>query len=132
MRLPVTNEWRSYEENIIDTMTSYSPHPSHFISEIEVFAGCILGKTGAQTRRQREYSASMKDKHDRDVEYTIRCIMQGDEDGSNDEALERSIACLYVSFSNDQARPKIGYLASFAWVTASVCLQEVEKFLTPM
>ena len=89
-------------------MISYASHPSHFISEVEVFAGCILGKNGAQSKRQREYSVDMKDKHNRDVEYTVRCIKQGDSDGSNDEALERSIACLFVSLSNGRRRPKGG------------------------
>lgn len=96
-----------------------------------MFAGCILGKNGAQSRRQREYSADMKDKHNRDVEYTVRCIKQGDEAVGRDEALERSIACLFVSLTNGRVRPKIGILVSFAWVAAAVCLQEVENLLKP-
>lgn len=110
---------------------NYSTHPLHFISEVEVFAGCILGKNGAQTKRQREYSTEMRDKHNRDVEYTVRCIKQGDGDVSKDEALERSLACLYVARRPGQTRPKVGVLVSFAWVAAAVCLQEVENFLKP-
>ena len=121
----------SYEDNMVDTMMSYSSHPSHFVSEVEVFAGCILGKNGAQSKRQREYSVDMKDKHNRDIEYTVRCIKQGDGDSRNDEALDRSIACFFVSLSNGRKRPKVGILVSFAWVAAAVCLQEVENFLKP-
>ena len=137
-------------------MLSYSTHPPHFISEVEVFAGAIIGKNGAQSKRQREFSMSMKDKHERDVAYTITCIRHGDGDdeddgggvgiggggggkehvggvgggggGSKQEALERSIACLAVGVNTTKVRKKVGALVSFAWVAAGVCLREVERF----
>ena len=124
-------------------MLTYSTHPPHFISEIEVFAGAIIGKNGAQSKRQREFSVSMKDKHERDVAYTVACIRQGDcvDDDDDDEgvgfgggggggkreALERSIACLAVGVNTTRVRKRVGALVSFAWVAAGVCLREVEK-----
>ncbi|KAL9594745.1 MAG: hypothetical protein Q9219_006857 [cf. Caloplaca sp. 3 TL-2023] len=118
-----------YEDNMINTMSENSPHPTYFVSEVEVFAGALIGKHGAQTKRQREFSTSMKEKQDRDVAYTIQCILQGEEqDISKEEALERSIACLYVAIHEPRVRRRFGRLVSFTWVAAAVCLKEVEKF----
>ncbi|KAL8871665.1 MAG: hypothetical protein Q9174_002555 [Haloplaca sp. 1 TL-2023] len=120
----------AYEDNMVDTMMEHSAHPTHFVSEVEVFVGALLGKEGAQTKRQREFSSGMKDKHDRDVAYTVQCILQGeDEDSSKEEALERSIACLYVAVHEVRTRPRFGRLVSFTWVAAAICLKEVEKFI---
>lgn len=121
----------SYEDNLINTMFQYSTHPAHFVSEIEVFSGNILGKNGAQSKRQREFSKTMKEKHDRDMEYTVLSITRGDGDGDGDngraEALERSIACLYVACNTVRVRKKVGALVSFVWIAAAVCLKEVQR-----
>lgn len=71
----------------------------HLISELEVFVGTLLGKSGGvRTRRLREMSMDMKEKFERDVAFTVDCIARGsqEEDGK-DEALERSIACLAIA-----------------------------------
>lgn len=124
----MNNQYR-YEDNLMDTMFSYSIHPNQPLSEVEVFCGTILGTNGAQSKRQKEFSATMKEKHDRDVSYTVACITHGDE-GDRTEALERSLACLEVAlFSNTTVRQrKIGALVSFGWIAASVCLKEVDYF----
>ena len=109
-------------------MLSYSTHPPHFISEVEVFSGNIIGKNGAQNKRQREFSASMKEKHERDVDSTVKCIIQGEGNSGNSEALERSIAALWVGCNVVRVRKKVGTLVSFGWIAAGVCLKEVEKF----
>lgn len=113
----------------MDTMFSYSTHPKQPLSEVEVFCGTILGTNGAQSKRQREFSATMKEKHERDVSYTVACITHGD-DGDRTQALERSLACLQVAlFSNTMVRQKkVGALVSFGWIAASVCLKEVDYF----
>ena len=108
-------------------MLQYSEHPPHFISEIEVFSGNILGKNGAQSKRQREFSKTMTEKHERDVEYTVFSITRDDDGKSSEEALERSIACLYVACNVVRVRKKVGSLVSFAWIAAAVCLKQVEK-----
>ncbi|KAL8851617.1 MAG: hypothetical protein Q9221_003454 [Calogaya cf. arnoldii] len=120
----------AYEERISETMLENSFHPTHFVSEVEVFAGELLGKYGAPNQRQRETSTSMKQKHDRDVEYTVQCILHGEEEeeASRAEALERSIACLDVAVHEAKTRKRFGRLVSFTWVAAAVCLREVEKF----
>ena len=70
----------------------------------------------------------MKDKHERDVNYTVACIMQGNEKDGRVEALERSIACLAIACRTSRVRRKVGTLVSFGWIAAAVCLKEVEKF----
>lgn len=112
-------------------MLQFSAHPSHFVSEVEVFCGSIIGKNGSQSKRQREFSVSMKEKHDRDVSYTIMSILRGEENDEdmNEEALARSIACLDVARNYASVRKKVGKLVSFTWVAAAVCLREVEKFV---
>lgn len=101
----------------------------HHLSEVEVFSGSILGKTGGQSKRQRENAINMKEKNERDVAYTIACIVRDEDGKSSTEALERSIACLHVGCNLVRVRKKVGALVSFGWVAAAVCLQEVEKFV---
>ncbi|KAL8665874.1 MAG: hypothetical protein Q9168_007610 [Polycauliona sp. 1 TL-2023] len=128
--LPFARDTRdAYEDNMLDTMLENSIHPTHFVSEVEVFAGELLGKYGAPNKRQRESSTSMKEKHGRDVAYTVQCILHGeDEEASTAEALERSIACLDVAIHEGRTRKRFGRLVSFTWVAAAVCLREIEKF----
>ncbi|KAI9782141.1 MAG: hypothetical protein M1835_004106, partial [Candelina submexicana] len=61
----------TYEDNLIDTIYQYSTHPSHPLQELEVFAGVIIGKTGAQSKRQKEYSKGMREKFEEDVVFTV-------------------------------------------------------------
>ena len=118
----------SYEENLIDTMFNYSTDSNHFVSEIEVFSGSILGRHGGQSKRQRENSREMKAKFDRDVTFTVQCIKKGD-DGDEQDSLARSIACLSVSRNTRITRKRIGALVSFQWIAAATCLKEVEDML---
>ena len=76
----------------------------------------------------------MKEKHDRDMEYTVLCITRGDDDaegnGGRAEALERSIACLDAAcntVNTVRVRKKVGALVSFTWIAAAVCLKEVQR-----
>lgn len=123
----------SYDDHLLDTMTQYSTHPVHPLQEKEVFVGNIIGKTGAQSKRQRENSVSMKEKFERDVAFTISCIIKDPTTGRESaEALERSIACLAVAMEEKLARKKVGVLTSFKYVAAAVCLKEVERFQGPL
>lgn len=109
-------------------MFDYASQPHHHVSEVEVLSGSIIGKDGAQSKRQRDSSTTMKERHERDVEYIIKCILQGEDMSGTDEALERSIACFWVGHQEIKARSRVGRLVSFAWIAAGVCLREVEKF----
>jgi len=114
-------------------MTQYSSHPVHLLLEKEVFVGNIIGKTGAQSKRQRENSVSMKEKFERDVAFIISCIVKDPTTGKeSEEALERSIACLALAMEEKVPRRKVGVLRSFLYVAAAVCLKEVERFQGPL
>jgi hypothetical protein len=128
----LANRGISYEDCLIDTMYLHGP-AAHPLSEVEVFAGAILGKNGGlPSRRQREASTEMKDKMERDVSYTVKSILQGSDESpgqGRDEALARSIACLAVAREEPKnVVPKIGKLKSFAYVAAAVCLREIDGF----
>jgi hypothetical protein len=121
-----------YEAQVIDTIHQYSTHPRHPISELEVFVGSLLGKNeGARTKRLREMSINMKEESERDIAFTIDCIIKGSEEGhGDDEALERSIACFAVGIQEAERPLEKGERRheSFMYVAAAVCLSEVEKF----
>jgi hypothetical protein len=118
----------SYEENLVQTMYQYSNHPRKPLSELEVCVGSIIGKNGMQSKRQREESVSMKDKHERDVTYIVKCIREGYDSDEGAESLERSMACLSIAANGPNYRPRVGTLVSFGWIAAAICLQEVEIF----
>jgi len=119
-----------YESNLIDCMHDYSLNPSaYLLCEVEVFSGSILGKSlGAVNKRVRENNAAMKERVNRDVEFTVERITHGDS-GDKDEALARSIACLAVGMEEEGRKfARVGQLQSWKYVAAAVVLQELHKF----
>lgn len=122
----IANARDRYEEALLNIMTDFSEHPLRPISENEAFIGNILGKTGAQSRRQRDLSSSMKEQFDRDTAFVVSCILK-EEDGYSEEALERSIACLEVSLEERRVFRRSEQLASFKYLAASICLREVHR-----
>jgi hypothetical protein len=112
-----------------ETTSQFSSHPLRRISELEVFVGTIIGKNGIPSKRQREFTTGMRERFDRDVSFVVDCITKGNEDGvRDDEALERSIACLAVAMENEALGKEVGILASFKYIAAAVCLKEIERF----
>ena len=129
-------------------MFEYGPHPHKPLSEVEVFVGNILSKTGAQTNRQRDLSISMKERFEEGLSLTVRYITQsndysydeGDEETNgnenkeaNEQALAVSMACLWVAVNEEADVWRYGKrgrveLRSFGYVAAAVCLKEAEKF----
>jgi hypothetical protein len=107
-------------------MYDYSQHPQRPVSETEVFAGNILGKTGAQSKQQREDSTTMKERFDEDVSYITNKIVRDGAD-PNMDALERSVACFEVSFEIGRIRKMGEELVSFKYVAAAVCLREIDR-----
>lgn len=128
-------------------MFEYGPRPHKPLSEVEVFVGNILSKTGAQTKRQRDLSISMKERFEESLSLTVRYITQSndysyDEDEetngnenkeANEQALAVSMACLWVAVNEEADVWRYGKrggveLRSFKYVAAAVCLKEAEKF----
>jgi hypothetical protein len=107
-------------------MTNYSEHPSRPLTELEAFIGNILGKTGAQSKHQRELSTNMKDKFEEDALFIVNCIVKDGTEWS-EESLKRSMACLAVSLEPPRTYRKGEQLLSFKYVAAAVCLREVER-----
>ncbi len=131
-------------------MTAYSSHPHRPLSELEVFAGTILGKTGAQTIRQRRLCISMRERFKEDLAFTVKCMTRGQGQGegpcddgrpnitkvgnligeAKGEGLELCMACLFVGLRERGGATEYGYrrrpeLRSFARVAAAMCLKGV-------
>lgn len=114
-----------YEGCVLAIIASFSTNPLHPITEVEVVVGNILGARGAQSKKQRELSTSMKEEYDRDVTFTISSILNDGNDKSA-EAMERSMACFCVAFEDNRIRNRGEKLRSFLYVAASVCLRELD------
>jgi hypothetical protein len=132
-------------------MSEYSTSPYHPLSELEVFSNNILGKTGAQSKRQRELSISMRERWDEDLSFVIKRMTgkqkqeqefwdEEDDDSDsetvaestktvwNEEALGISMACLWVGMHQKGRVGRHGdEIQSFVRVAAAVALKEVER-----
>ena len=91
--------------------------------------GNILGKTGAQSKRQHELSIGMKQRFNDDLGYIVNCIVKKGTE-RNEDGLAMSIACFKAGL---ETRPKAlktsRDLVSFRYVAAAVCLKEVDRML---
>ncbi|PBP21236.1 RNA-binding, RBD [Diplocarpon rosae] len=115
-----------YEETMLEIMINHSEHTLSPVSELEAFIGNILGKTGAQSKTQRELSTTMKEKFDEHSAFIVNCIVKEDSEWS-EESLERSMACLAVSLEKKTVYKRFDSLLSFKYIAAAVCLREVER-----
>ena len=111
---------------MLDNMINHSEHTLHSVSELEAFIGNILGRTGAQSKNQRELSTTMKDRFEEHSAFIVNCIVK---DGSewSEESLECSMACLAVSLEKKDVYRRHENLLSFKYLAAAVCLREVER-----
>lgn len=120
-------------------MNDFSEHPVNPISELEVFIGCILNRTGVQTHRQRNGSIKLKDEFERIAAWITSQMRPHGNDSvpltgyeTEFDALELCLACFYVG--GEQARPgalrrrRHGYgeLKSFRVIAASALLTELD------
>ncbi|CAK7222103.1 hypothetical protein SBRCBS47491_004756 [Sporothrix bragantina] len=55
----------AYDDAMLSTMYEFSEHPTLPLTELEVFIGTIVNKTGAQTLRQRDRSRKLHDEYER-------------------------------------------------------------------
>lgn len=120
-------------------MNDFSEHPINPISEVEVFIGCIINKTGVQTRRQRDRSIKLKDEFERiAIWITGQMRRQNKSDipltGHETEfdALELCLACIHIGAERDELgamrrrRNRRNELKSFRAVAASALLTELD------
>ncbi|KAL3458071.1 RNA dependent RNA polymerase-domain-containing protein [Aspergillus heterothallicus] len=124
----------TYEGAIYDAMIAFSEHPVNPITELEVFIGHILNKTGVQTHRQRERSIKLKDEFERIASWIlIQMRHPGPVTGYVTELdnLERCLACVHVAGETNKLDPghkrrKWAGLDSFRVVAACALLMEIE------
>lgn len=78
----------AYDDAILNTMYEFSEHPTQPLTELEVFIGTIVNKTGAQTLRQRDRSRKLRDEYERISGWITTQIrprsLSDDEVGSSD------------------------------------------------
>lgn len=119
-------------------MYGFSEHPVNPISELEVFIGNILNKTGVQTHRQRERSIRLKDEFSRIATWIIGQMrphaktdapLTGYE--TEMDALERCLACVCIGGEIEPSKGRrrrggSGELESFRVVAACALLAEID------
>lgn len=112
-------------------MHSLKVHRGKPLTELEVFSGNILGiQARASNRFIREANAQVQARFDYEADRAVSRIVYGDEDGERDDQLEvlaRSVACFKVALRT-QRWEKSGTLKSWKYVTAAVCLEQLERF----
>jgi hypothetical protein len=126
-----------YEDSLLNIMYEFGPRPHLALSEIEVFIGDILGKTGALMPRQRDLCISMKDRFEDVMSYIVKWIrgnedVQEEADCKTDQVtpgvvLGLSKACLWVAINEEpkvweSGKNKVSKLRSFGYVAAGICV----------
>jgi hypothetical protein len=126
-------------------MENFSEHPIYPISEIEVFTGHILNKTGVQTHRQRQRSIKLKDEFERIATWIMGQMRQHGnnippltEYKTELDSLQLCLACVHVggtgvdwdglSATSRRWRDKARDLRSFRVVAACALLAELNLF----
>lgn len=137
-RLITARELRAiYESNITESMHQHSEHPIKPISEIEVFIGNILNRSGVQTSRQRDNSIKLKDSFDRMAQWITKSMRSVRYDAdtpltgyqSKWDNLHLCLACVHVGGEDDGPVGRyFGNLQSFRIVAASALNAEMNLF----
>lgn len=128
-----------YEVNLAEAMTHYSEHPVKPITEIEVFIGNILNRTGVQTSRQRDNSTKLKDSFDHMAQWITKSMrrVRHDKDvpltgyQTKFDNLHLCLACVHVGGQKDAGIVEGRYfrdLQSFRVVAACALLAELNLF----
>jgi len=149
--------YNRYEDAIFGAMIACSENPALPLTEIEVFAGFIMNKTGAPTSRQQDRSIKLHDeftrisawitKEMRRIPTTTSTTEHPGQNGvqSNDhathapelDALELCLACIMVGCKSQNAgdgeqhrrsRKSIRDLESFRIVAAAALTRELNAF----
>ncbi|OJJ50415.1 hypothetical protein ASPZODRAFT_164365 [Penicilliopsis zonata CBS 506.65] len=129
----------AYEDAIISAMNEYSDHPINPISELEVFIGFIINKTGVQTHRQRDRSIRLSEEFERISAWIVSQMRRSRGDTASVlsysgefDALELCLACVHVGVQQDQGtsfrrrRDVYGDIKSFKVVAACALLAELD------
>jgi hypothetical protein len=100
-----------------------------------VFIGNILGKNGAQNKRQHDLSVGMKERFNLDLAYIVDCIVKDHGEENNDNLL-RCAACFVAGFENleagSTAKGSEEPLVSFIYVSTALCWREIKRLEPPI
>lgn len=119
-----------YEECVRNISWEFSPELSRPLSEQEVFIGNILGKTGAQNKRQHDLSVGMKEQFNSDLAYIVDCIVKDHGEENNDNLL-RCAACFLAGIEDlgagSTAKSSEKPLVSFLYVSTALLWKEIKR-----
>lgn len=126
-----------YEGAVSDAMSQYSEHPVRPISELEVFIGNILNKSGVQTNRQRDNSIKLRDEFRRislwitgqmrRVQHELNVPLTGYQ--TVHDNLNLCLACVYAGGERESGLQGKWYenMQSFRVVAACALLSELNS-----
>lgn len=127
-----------YEHNVSESMRQYSEHPIKPISELEVFIGNILNRSGVQTNRQRDSSIKLKDSFDRMAQWITKSMRSVGHDDSMPltgyqtkyDNLHLCLACVHAGGEKEAGMQGSYYrnMQSFRVVAACALLSELNLF----
>lgn len=127
-----------YEQNVAESMQQYSEHPVKPISELEVFIGQVLAKSGVQTNRQRDNSTKLKDSFDRMAQWITKSMRSIRHDESTPltgyqtryDNLHTCLACVHAGGEKDSGLQGryFSNMKSFRVVAACALLSELNLF----
>lgn len=139
-RLETAREIRGwYEEAVSAAMGQYSAHPTKPLTELEVFIGNIINKSGVQTHRQRDSSIKLKDEMGRIASWITAqmCRVSHDPESApvtgyqtQFDNLHLCLACVHAG-CEDNAGPRESRfedMQSFRVVAACALLSEIGLF----
>lgn len=124
----------TYNEAVYSIMVDCSDHPIKPLTELEVFVGFIINKSGVQSVRQRDKNIKLKDEFDRVSSWVIKEMRTQDPETDGElNALELCLACVHVGIDK-KARDARPYdrgtsqgVVSFKIVAASALLRELNS-----
>ncbi|KAL2286418.1 hypothetical protein FJTKL_06802 [Diaporthe vaccinii] len=139
-RLETAREIRGwYEEAVSVAMGQFSAHPTKPLTELEVFIGNILNKSGVQTHRQRDSSIKLKDEMDRIASWITGQMRKVSHDSevapltgyqTEFDNLHLCLACVHAGCEANTGPRESRYedMQSFRVVAACALLSEINLF----
>lgn len=120
-----------YEKAISEAMKQFSQHPVKPITEIEVFIGNILNRSGVQTSRQRDNSIKLRDEFDRISSWITNMMRKAEHIITGYETVHDNLhlcySCVYVGGEEESGMQGAYYenMQSFRIVAACALLAEL-------
>ncbi|EFX06378.1 RNA-dependent RNA polymerase [Grosmannia clavigera kw1407] len=130
----------AYEDSIRSMMHSNSENPMQPISELEVFTGALISKTGAQNNRQRDRSRKLREEFERISSWITGQMRPRERQQAADgrdmlEWMELCLACAHSREVRDEderwGNTRSDAIQSFPLVAMAALLREIDYRLSP-